>query len=116
MKINEPIEWVIQGPSQKQMDEAVEKAKAVKAEAYKVKLQNEYDEFREMRAFVLKNMSFLRGKKVAIEVGSIQFLPSHECIIINDLLLVSFTEAKELIVELRENEKKAAQAKEAEKT
>lgn len=85
---------------------AKEHAKKTNVEKVKAILEKDFDDFKRTRAYVLKHMGYLRGKTVPIEVGSIQSLPSHECIIINDLLLMSFQEVLEMIVDLKMKEKK----------
>lgn len=86
------------------IEEANEQAQASKEARAMAIIERDFEEFRRMRDYVFKNMSFLRGKKVPIEVSSIQYLPSHECIIINDLLLMPFSEVIDLIEELHKKE------------
>ncbi len=81
-------------------EQAVEQQKQTQEDRVKAILDRDFDEFKKMRAYVLKNIHKLRGHMVPIEVMGIQSLPSHECIIINDLLLVSYTEAAEMIREI----------------
>lgn len=92
-------------------DEQKQVVDASQAERVKAILERDFDEFKNIRAFALKHMSYLKGKSVPIEVTSIQSLPSHNCLIINDLLLLSYTEAVEFIYDLKkkeqENERRA---------
>lgn len=87
------------------VDEAFRQTKQTKAEKVKAILERDFDEFKRIRAYVHKHMKYLEGKKVPIDVGSVQYLPSHDCVIINDLLLVSYTEAMEIIKKLKKEEK-----------
>ena len=89
-------------------EEANQEAKKTQSQEERVKaiLERDFDIFKNQREFALKNMHLLRGKKVPIEVDSIQSLPSHNCIIINDLLLMSFVEVEDLIVAFQNMEKK----------
>lgn len=106
MRDTEPpaIQWIIPGPTEKQIDTAREEAKARWAAEHIAKVQVEYDTFREMRKYVIEHIPFMRDKVVPIEISSIQLLESHDCLIINDLLLVSFTEAKDMIDRLKEEQ------------
>lgn len=91
--MRDPTEIVI-------FEEAHEQVRETAEDRVKAIIDRDFDEFKKMRAYVLKNMHKLRGNMVPIEVMGIQSLPSHECLIINDLLLVSYTEAAEMIMEI----------------
>lgn len=67
-------------------------------------LERDYDEFKRIRDYAIDNMDYLHGRRVPIEVDSIQRCDSHNCIIINDLLLLSYTEATEMIVAMKERD------------
>ncbi len=54
----------------------------------------------ETRAYVLEHVQKLRGKTMPVEINSIQNLPSHSCVIVNDSLLLSYVEAEMMIREL----------------
>ena len=86
------------------IEEANEQSQASKEARAMAIIERDFEEFKRTRDYVFKHMSFLRGKKVPIEVTSIQYLPSHECIIINDLLLMPFSEVIDLIEELHKKE------------
>ncbi len=49
------------------------------------------------RAFVLEHVQKLRGQTMPVEIYSIQNLPSHSCVIVNDSLLLSYVEAEQMI-------------------
>ncbi len=49
------------------------------------------------RAFVLEHVQKLRGKTMPLEIYSVQNLPSHSCLIVNDHFLLSYVEAEEMI-------------------
>lgn len=98
--LKDPISIVM---SEEQIDQ--EAAKEARLERYKAKLQKEFDEYTELKQFVIKHMGYLLRKKVQIEVGSVQLLETHQCLIINDLLLVSFTEAADMLYDLKRKEK-----------
>lgn len=49
------------------------------------------------KAYVLEHFRRLRGVFVPIEIMGIQNLPHHNCLIINDLLLLSYAEAEQII-------------------
>lgn len=55
-----------------------------------------------VRAFVLPRAHELKGHTIPVEILSVQVLPSHNCLIVNDLLLLSFVEAKALLEQLDE--------------
>lgn len=49
------------------------------------------------RDFVLEHVSELRGKTMPVEIYSVQNLPNHSCLIVNDHLLLSYVEAEQLM-------------------
>lgn len=51
----------------------------------------------ETRAFVLEHQEKLRGRVMPVEIYSVQNLPTHSCLIVNDYLLLSYVEAEQLI-------------------
>lgn len=70
------------------LDEQLETAARLKREA------------EETAAYVKENFKKLMGQDLAVEITSIQILHSHNCLIVNDLLLLSYREAKELLEQL----------------
>lgn len=86
-------------------DESHQLVRKSQEERVKAIIERDWDEFTKTKEYAIKNMEKLRGTLVPIEVGSIQNLPNHNCIIINDLLLVSYTEVKEMIMDLKQKEK-----------
>ena len=54
------------------------------------------------RDFVLAHYQKLRGQVMPMEIMGIQNLPNHSCLIVNDLLLLSYVEAEQLIHKLSE--------------
>ncbi len=52
------------------------------------------------RAFVLQHVQKLRGQTLPVEIYSVQNLPSHSCVIVNDSILLSYVEAEEMIRKL----------------
>lgn len=73
-------------------DDAVQETHAAAVEAKRVA--------DETKAFVLARYRELKGCDIPIEILSIQNLPHHNCLIINDLLLLSYVETKELLEQL----------------
>lgn len=67
------------------VDEAKEEAQAAKMRA------------EETRAYVLPRFGRLRGLEIPVEITSIQNLPGHSCLIVNDLLLLSYVEAEQIL-------------------
>lgn len=53
-----------------------------------------------VRAFVVPRFRELMGHDIPVEILGIQVLPSHNCLIVNDHLLLSFVEAKALLEQL----------------
>lgn len=49
------------------------------------------------REYVLEHVAALRGKIIPVEISSVQNLPGHSCLIVNDHLLLSYREAEDLI-------------------
>lgn len=89
-----------------QQEEAKQAVRASQAERVNRILERDYDQFKRIREFVLEHMGYLRGKPVPIEVDSIQHLGSLNCMVINDLVLVSYIEAMDMILELMDKDKK----------
>lgn len=105
MRGDDKIEWVLPAVPQAQLDEAAEKAKALQNERFMAKVQHEYDDFRAMRQYVIEHLPYLQGKTVPVEITSIQLLETHECLILNNLILVPFGEAREMIATLKRKDK-----------
>lgn len=82
------------------IEEAQEKAPANQEARVKAILERDYDEFKRIRDFVVKNMHKLKGKYVPLEVMAIQNITSHHCIIINDHFLFPYHEVADFIMEL----------------
>ncbi len=55
------------------------------------------------RDFVLAHVQELRGKTMPMEIYSVQNLPGHSCLIVNDHFLFSYREAEELIKQIGEH-------------
>lgn len=53
-----------------------------------------------VRALVMSRFKELMGHLLPIEITSIQNMPSHNCLVVNDLVLLSYVEAKELLEQL----------------
>jgi hypothetical protein len=79
------IEW-----SSPQLDQAALDANLEEA----ARLKAEYDVTRD---YVLTNFKKLRGTMIPIEVLGIQNLPGHNCLILNDMLLLPYTEAEHIL-------------------
>ncbi len=73
---------------------------------YKARLNRDFDEFKNTKRYVLENMGYLMNRVIPMEVMSIQSLPTHDCVIVNDLLLYSYTELEEIIKAAKEANKK----------
>lgn len=74
--------------------DAMEEARAAAVEA-----KRQADETRD---YVLERFRQLIGCTIPVEILTIQNLPGHSCLILNDLLLFSYVEAKELIEQLED--------------
>lgn len=74
--------------------DAMEEAKRVAAEQKRIA--------DETRDYVLPRHRQLIGCTIPVEILSIQNIPGHSCLIINDLLLFSYVEAKELLEQLED--------------
>ena len=53
---------------------------------------------------VVANFERLKGNLIPVEVMSITHLPSHNCLIVNDYFLLSFSEAYNLLKSLDDQE------------
>jgi hypothetical protein len=49
------------------------------------------------RDYVLENFRRLMNREIPVEILSVQNLPSHNCLIVNDLLLLSYREAEAIL-------------------
>lgn len=65
-----------------------------------VKAKQEADE---TRAYVLERFRKLLGCDLPVEITSVQNLPGHNCLIVNDLLLLSYVEAKALLEQINDD-------------
>lgn len=54
----------------------------------------------ETRDFVMARYKKLIGCEIPVEILRIQVLPSHNCLIVDDWLLLSFVEAKQLLEQI----------------
>lgn len=57
-------------------------------------------EFKALRRYVKQNFTRLRGQWIPIEVLNVAVIESHNCLVVNDLLLLSYAEAKELLEQI----------------
>lgn len=69
------------------------------------KLEHEYDQFKDLRAWVIRNMHHLKGERVEIEVHHITNLETLDCIIIDDLLILPYHEVAEMLMKIMEEKK-----------
>lgn len=97
-------ELILPGPSVLQMDEKRERIREARIAAKKAKLEADFDAFTAMRKYVIENMHKLRGRYVPMEVDSIQLLEDRNALILNDLQMVSFSEANDMIGEVGVNQ------------
>ncbi len=51
----------------------------------------------ETMAYVLEHFRKLIGKTMPLEILSVQNLPSHSCLIVNDVVLLSYREAEQML-------------------
>lgn len=98
---------IFEANHEQRVDEAKRKAAIA---AKKVELQADYNAFLDVRDYVQKNIHLLKGQKIPIEVMNIQVLPSHECVILEDLLLLSYGEVEPHIRKVEEMKKKVLEA------
>jgi hypothetical protein len=89
-KVGDSYPIVVGEIQQDAVDEAHEAAVLAKLRAEKT------------REFVLERVEQLRGKIMPVEILSVQNLPGHACLIVNDHLLLSYDEAEQLINQMAE--------------
>lgn len=77
-----------------------------KLQRYKARLNRDFDEFQKTKQYVLQHMGYLMNRVIPMEVTSIQSLPTHDCVIVNDLLLYSYTELEAIIKDAKDVNKK----------
>lgn len=87
-----------------QVEDAIQKDS--KEHRFMQQQQIEFDQFCLMRDYVLKNLTYLKGKQVPVDVDTITHLPSHNCIILNDLLLLPYSEVFQMIKNIKNATKK----------
>lgn len=77
--------------SQKKIDEALKESRIV---AKKAALESEFVAFNDTKAYVIENLHKLKGMTIPLEITKITNLPSHQCVILEDLILMPYGEVE----------------------
>ncbi len=94
---NPIYELVLPGPSETQIAQTRDEMHALRNQIYYKKLEKEYAEFLERMAYVKANCHRLIGRKIPVEVYAIQNVDTHNCILVDDLLLLPYDEVKDIL-------------------
>lgn len=94
--------------SQQQKHSDIEKA--MRAQQHLERLDEDYKDWQACRDYVLANMHKLKKTKVAVDVFQITNLKEMHCLILNDLILIPYHEAEEMIKKVEKEELEAAKA------
>ena len=65
--------------------------------AQEAKMQQDFNDFNNTKRYVIENLDYLKDRVIPMDVDQITNLPSHNCILVNDLLLYSYTDVEEII-------------------